>query len=110
MNLVVVSVLLDLLPDSRALLAPAWRVARMTVAVGHLAGAVERDPAHRPRIDKGSWLATYLPDATVHLVPVIGDVVRDQLRHRAQVADPFVDAVAMAIARLPQIAIGCRKH
>src|SRR5690349_23856650 len=110
MNLVVVSVLLDLLPDSRALLAPAWRVARMAVAVGHLAGAVERDPAHRPRIDKSSWLATHLPDATVHLVPVIGDVVCDQFRHRAQVASSFVDAVAVTIARLPQVAIGRGKH
>src|SRR5450631_1723373 len=41
----------------------------------YLDAAIKCDPAHNLRIDEVSWLASYFPDATVSLVPMIADVV-----------------------------------
>src|SRR5579862_1477231 len=84
---------------------PQRHLALMAVMLGKLAGAVERDPAHRPRIDERLRLATHLPDTLVNLLPVMRNKAGNLFGKSAQIAlglvlHPFLCALVEVVAHM----------
>ena len=70
--------------DRVARVAPAVEVGGQAALPGHADRALDRDPAHQPRVDEVLAAAAHLPDALVGPVPVVADPVDEPTQRRSR--------------------------